>query len=82
MNRHKFVVIFWRIIYIGIHVTRKREKSEDFKYLSFITVCPIVRESVTQLRRRVNLRMRGGSVCIPPPSSETGSPLAAPAHRQ
>lgn len=29
-----------------------------------------------------DLRMRGRSVCIPPPSSETDSPLAAAAHRQ
>lgn len=60
----------------------QRENSKDFNYLSIISVCPIVREYAAQLRLGVDLRMRGGSVCIPPPSCESDSPLAAPAHRQ
>lgn len=39
-------------------------------------------ERSTSLKLRAESRMRGRSVCIPPPSSETDSPLAAAAHRQ
>lgn len=52
------------------------------QFFIVMLVCPIVREPTTQLSRRTALRMRSGRVCVPPPSSETDSPLAAPAHRQ
>lgn len=87
LNRHKLWLVFEeQFIFeyiLRINFTRRQGKERRLEVFerSFQFVQLFVNAS-PKLKLLLDLRMRGGSVCIPPPSSETDSPLAAAAHRQ